>query len=71
MFSHQTNTFHLAAHTNVYRDKNISHLVVQESPEFLDHLVFLGLLAIQEDLCVLEERIFSQGLQVDLAAKTQ
>jgi len=53
----------------MYRDNNINHLVVQESLEFLDHLVFLGFLAAQEDPCFPGQRIFSQGLQVDLAAK--
>lgn len=55
--------------TNVYRDKSINHLEVQESLEFLGHLVFLVFLAVQEDPCFLGWRIFSRGLQVDLAAK--
>lgn len=47
----------------------MNHLVAQESLEFLDLLVFLGLLAVQEAPCFLGQRIFSQRLQVDLVAK--
>lgn len=53
----------------MHRGKNINHLVVQESLELLDHLVFLGLLAVLEDPCFLVWRIFFQRLQVGLAAK--
>lgn len=53
-------------HTNMFRYKIINYLVVQESLELLDHLVFLGFLAVQEAPCFLGQRILSQRHQVDL-----
>lgn len=53
----------------MHRGKNINHLVVQESLEFLDHLVFLGFLAVLEDPCFLGWRIFFLRLQMGLEAK--
>lgn len=56
-------------HTNMFRDKIINYLVIQESLELLDHLVCLGFLAVQEAPCSLGQRIFSQRHQVDLDEK--
>lgn len=69
IFSCQIEMFHQMRHTNMFRYKIINYLVVQESLELLDHLVFLGFLAVQEAPCFLGQKIFSQRHQVDLEEK--